>query len=153
MVEGGMVAELAIASGEQHFCIRPPVGYNLRVDRANQTLLFKSPDERSAVTVRLTADFPGQLPEEEILRSKVLQEHPGSSLLQSSICATGYQPGQFFDLLRMPRADLPVRVRHVFVACPRGTIEFTLSTQNTDFDRLRFVLNRVLSSLRVEASH
>jgi hypothetical protein len=79
-----------------------------------------------------------------------MEQTPGASILQSSFCPTGYKPGCFFDLVRQVREGMSVRLRHVYVPVPGGTVEFVFATDNLDFEAQRFVLSNLLNSFRVE---
>jgi hypothetical protein len=150
--EGGTYNVLSVTAGEEHFSLRPPPNFSFRVDPSSQTISFKSADEKTAITVQVTTNFPGELPASDVLQTRALQDMPGSALLQSSTCPTGYKPGCFFDLVRLQREGLSVRYRHVYVACPEGTVEFVFGTDNADFEHKRFIFSGLLSSFRLEAA-
>ena len=150
MAEGGKVNLLVIISGRQKFTLRQPPGFTVRVDAPNKSLLFKSANEKTAITFQVTTNFPGELPAQEVLRSKALEETPGGGILQTSFCPTGYKPGCFFDLVRLMREGLSVRYRRVYVACPEGTLEFVFATDNSEFEGQRFIFSNFLNSFRLE---
>ena len=152
MAEGGRVSVLTIFNGEERFTLRQPPGYTFRVDPHDKSVLFRSADERTAISFQVTTNSPGQLPPEDILRAAAIEQTPGSAFLQSSVCATGYKAGCFVDLVRTSREKMSVRFRHVYVPCPEGMAEFVFATDNEDFDRQRFVLNAFLNSFRYESS-
>ncbi len=152
MAEGGRVNFLTISSDEDRFSVRQPPGYTFRIDAPNKSLLFRSEDEKTAISLQFTTNSPGQLPAPEILRTKVIEQTPGGGILQSSICSTGYKPGYFFDLVRISRGDLSVRFRHVYIACPKGTVECVFATDNEDFENRRFILSNFLNSFHLETA-
>jgi hypothetical protein len=152
MAEGGSVNLLAIASGQDRFLMRQPPGFTCRVDPQNKSLLFRSADEKTAISFQVTTNFPGQLPSVETLRARVMEQTPGAGILQSSVCSTGYKAAQFFDLVRTVRDGMSVRFRHVYVPCPKGTVEFVFATDSEDFERQRFVLNGLLNSFHCESA-
>jgi hypothetical protein len=152
MAEGGRANLLVIISGEQRFNLRQPPGFSFRVDPENKSLLFRSADEKTAISFQITTNFPGQLPAVEVLRAKAMEQTPGAGLVQSAVCSTGYQPGCFFDLVRMLPEGMSVRFRHVYVPCPQGTVEFLFATDNVDFEKQRFILSNLLNSFRLEST-
>jgi hypothetical protein len=148
--EGGAFHILSVTAGEQHFALRQPSGFTFHVDPASKSLFFKSVDEKTAITVRATTNFPGELPPHDVLQAKALADTPGAALLQSSTCPTGYKPGLFFDLVRLQREGLSVRYRHVYVACPEGTVEFIFGADNADFERKRPIFSALVNSFHLE---
>jgi hypothetical protein len=150
MAEGGAVNLLVIESGRQRFCLRQPPGFNFRVDARNETFLFRSADEKTAVSVQFTTNFPGQLAPRELLRSKVLAQTPGAGIVQSAFCPTGYKPACFFDLVRVLREGMSVRFRHVYAPSPEGAVELVFATDDADFESQRFILSNLLNSFQLE---
>jgi hypothetical protein len=133
--ESGQMEILTVVSGNQQFKILPPKGWYRQVDEASRKLIFTSLSGRSAVTIQLTANFPGELPDKDVLRDKVLQAHAGARILRYSVFATGSQPGVFFDLERAPAPRLVQKIRHVYVAQATGLVEFVLSAGSEEFDQ------------------
>lgn len=150
MAEGGKVTLLEVVCGQDRFTMRQPSGFTFRVDAQNKSLVFRSADEKTAITFQVTTNFPGTLPSADVLRARAAEQTPGAGILQSSVCATGYKAGYFFDLVRPLKQGLSVRFRHVYVACPEGTVEFVFATDNEIFEKQRFVLNFLLNSFHYE---
>lgn len=152
MVEGGKVHILVIVSGEQRFTLRQPAGFGFRVDPVNKSILFKSADEKTAISFQLTTNAPGQLPDQEVLRAKVTVQTPGAGIIQASTCSSGYKPGCFFDLVRILREGMSVRFRHVYVPGAEGMTEFVFATDNKDFESQRFIFSNFVNSFRLESA-
>jgi hypothetical protein len=90
------------------------------------------------------------LPDEDTLRAQILQEHPGASIVRSSVCPTSYRPGLLFDLVLVPTPDVVMRMRHAFVAGPAGEVEFILSASSDEYDKNCYVVMAMLRAFRVE---
>ncbi|MGD0812569.1 MAG: hypothetical protein ABSA83_03110 [Verrucomicrobiota bacterium] len=134
--ESGRMEILTVVSGNLQFKVLPPKGWSREVDAASRKIIFTSPSGRSAVTIQLTTDSPGELPGEDILRAKALQAYPGAKILQYSVFATsgGTQTGVYFDLERVPAPKVVQKIRHAFMAQPTGLVEFVLSASGEEFD-------------------
>jgi hypothetical protein len=150
MMEGGRVEKLTVVTGNLQFSVRSPKGWYRQVDEASRKIIFTSPSGRSAVTVQFTTNSPGTLPEQDILRAKALQAHPGATILQSSVCPTSYRPGVLFDLVLTPAPQVVQKIRHAFVAHPAGQAEFVLSASDDEFAKNRLVFMALLRAFRVE---
>jgi hypothetical protein len=132
---GGTLEVLTVVSSNLQCKIRPPRGWYRQLDPASRKIIFTSPSGRSAVTIQLTTNSPGILPEKDILQAKVLQAHPGANILQYAVFATGSRPGVFFDLARVPAPQVVQKIRHAFMAQPSGLVEFVLSASDEEFDK------------------
>jgi hypothetical protein len=149
-IEGGRVDKLTVIYGNLQFNVRPPAGWYRQVDEAGRKIIFTARSGRSAVTVQFTANSPGTLPAEDVLRAQALQAHPGAGILQHSVCPTGYRPGVFFDLARVPAPQVVQKIRHAFVPQPAGEVEFVLSASEDEFRQNSTVLMAMLGAFRVE---
>jgi hypothetical protein len=150
LIEGGPVDKLTVVSGNLQFNVRPPRGWYRRVDEASRKIIFTAQSGRSAVTVQFTANSPGTLPAEDVLRAQALRAHPGAGILQYSVCPTGYRPGVFIDLVRVPAPQVVQKIRHAFVAQPAGQVEFVLSASEDEFRQNCSVIMAMLGAFRVE---
>jgi hypothetical protein len=150
LIEGGRVDKLTVVCSNLQFNVRPPKGWYRQVDEASRKIIFTSQSGRSAVTVQFTANSPGTLPAEDILRAQVLQAHPGAGILQYSVCPTSYRPGVFFDLARVPAPRVVQKIRHAFVPQPAGQVEFVLSASDDEFEKNRLVIMAMLRAFRME---
>jgi hypothetical protein len=150
LIEGGTAHTLVVDAGHEHLVTRVPRGYAATVDLQTQSVLFKENNGSIAMTMRLTTNSPGALPDDGTLRTNALAANPGGDILQVSGCATGYKPARFVDTVRSLAPFHSVRTRHAFVPCPEGIVEFMLSSKEEDFDQGRVVFNLFLSSFRVE---
>jgi hypothetical protein len=150
LIEGGTAHTLVVDAGHQHLVTRLPRGYAATVANETQSVVFKEATGSIAITMRVTTNSPGVMPDEETLRSNALAANPGAAVLQVSSCATGYQPARFVDTARSLDPGRNIRTRHAFVACPEGIVEFMFSSKDQDFDKGRVVFNLFLSSFRVE---
>jgi hypothetical protein len=149
LIEGGRLDKLTVVSSNLQFNVRPPRGWTRVVDEPGRKILFTSPSGKSAVTVQFTTNSPGKLPDEESLRARVGQEHPGTGILQYSVCPTSYGPGVFFDLVSAPRPHIVQKIRHAFVAEPAGEVEFILSASDDEFEKGTLIFMEILRSFRV----
>ena len=120
------------------------------MDNQAQSVVFKEDTGSIAITMQVTTNFPGQLPDDGALRTNALASHPNENFLQMSTCATGYKPARFVDSIHSLDRFRSIRTRHAFVACPEGTVEFIFSSKDEDFEKGRVVFNLFLSSFRVE---
>ena len=123
LLEGGRVEKMTVASGPYQFAIRPPKNWSRQVDEAGRKILFKSPTGQSAIQYYFSTNSPGPLPPDDELRPWAMAAHPGAGVIQTSVCPNSYQPGIFFDLVRMPSANVIQKFRHAFVAEPQGILE------------------------------
>lgn len=150
LIEGGRVDKLTVVCSNLQFNVRPPKGWFRQVDEASRKIIFTSPSGRSAVTIQFTTNSPGTLPAEDVLRAQALQAHPGAGILQSSVCPTGYRPGVFFDLTRVPAPQVVQKIRHAFVAQPLGQVEFVLSSSDDEFRKNSSIVMAMLGAFRVQ---
>ena len=139
-----------VDAGREHLVTRLPRGYAATVDNQAQSVVFKEDTGSIAITMRVTTNSPGQLPDDGTLRTNALAINPNENFLQMSSCATGYKPARFVDSIHSLDRFRSIRTRHAFVACPEGTVEFIFSSKDEDFDKGRVVFNLFLSSFRVE---
>src|ERR1700722_15723519 len=93
LIEGGRVEKLTAVYYDLRFNVRAPVGWYRQLDEASSKIIFVSPSGKSALTVQFTTNSPGTLPDEDLLRYKAQQAHPGADLLQTAVCPTSYRPG------------------------------------------------------------
>ena len=148
LIEGGRVDLLVIVTSNQQAYLRSPKGWYHQVDESREKITFQTTSGKSALTVQFTTNSPGALPPEKILKARVLAEHPGSGILQYSICPTSSGPGVFFDLISIPAPRVILKMRHAYVALPGGEAEFVLSANEDEFDKGRIVLMGMLNSFR-----
>jgi hypothetical protein len=149
LIEGGTVGKLTVVSSDLQFIIRPPKNWSCQVDETGRKIFFIDPSGRSAVTVQFTANSPGTLPAEDVLRAQVLRAHPGAAIVQYAVCSTNYRPGVFFDLVRVAAPGLVQRMRHAFVALPAGQVEFVLTASDDEFGLGKPAITDMLSTFRV----
>jgi len=150
LLEGGRVDKLTVVSGNYQFNIRPPRGWYREVNESGREIIFTSPSSKSAMTVQFTTNFPGVLPEQDTLRTRVLGEHPGASILQSTVCPTGYRPGVLFDLVRVPAPQVVQKIRHAFVAEPLGSVECSLAASDDEFEGNKTLFMGLMRAFRVD---
>jgi hypothetical protein len=148
LTEGGRVEKLTVVSGNLQFNVRPPRGWRRQVDELGQRITFTSPSGRSALVIQITPDSSPLLPQ-DTLRKQALQAHPGAGFVQSAVCATGYRPGLFFDLVRVPAPRLVQRIRHAFVPLPAGRAELVLSASDDEFQKDTLIFMGMLREFRV----
>jgi hypothetical protein len=150
--EGGDINALTIVSDADRFSVRQPAGFSFRIDPLNKSVVFKTADDKTAITVRVTTNYPGQLPDQETLKAQVLQDTPGATVIMESSCPTGVRPSPFFDLVRNLREGISIRFRHVYVACPNGVVELVFATDSSTFDKDRFIFSNFANSFRIESA-
>jgi hypothetical protein len=148
-LEGGRTQKLTVVTSDLQFNIAPPRGWACQTDAAQHKLVFTSASGRSALTVRFTGNWPGALPDNDVLREQVLRDHPGAGVLQCSVCPTSYQPAVFFDLVLMPSPGNILKVRHAYVPDPAGGVEFILSANDDEYNQYRPMLMGMLRNFRV----
>jgi hypothetical protein len=152
LLEGGQVEKMNVAMGDLRFTFRPPKKWGSVVDGADRKIVFTSPSGKSAVTVQFTANSPGALPEQDVLRAQVLQAHPGAEIMRSAVCPTSYKPGMFYDLVLVTDGGAMLKVRHAFVPQPGGGAEFILSASDDEFEKDKYILMAMLRAFRVETA-
>jgi hypothetical protein len=150
LIEGGTVHTLVVDSGREHLVTRMPRGYAATVDNQSQSVVFKESTGSITITMRVTTNSPGLMPDDDTLRALALAIHPNENFLQLSACATGYKPARFVDSIHSLDPLRSIRSRHAFVACPEGIVEFIYSSKDEAFDKGRVVFNLFLTSFRVE---
>jgi hypothetical protein len=150
LIEGGTVHTLVVDAGREHLVTRMPRGYAATVDNQSQSVVFKESTGSIAITMRVTTNSPGVMPDDDTLRGLALAINPNENFLQVSSCATGYKPARFVDSVHSLDPLRTIRSRHAFVACPEGLVEFIYSSKNETFDKGRVDFNLFLSSFRVE---
>jgi hypothetical protein len=150
LIEGGTVHTLAVDAGREHLVARVPRGYAATVDNESQSVVFKENTGRIAITMRVTTNSPGVMPDDDTLRGLALAINPNENFLQLSTCATGYKPARFVDSIHSLDPFRRIRSRHAFVACPEGIVEFIFSAKDEAFDEGRVAFSLFLSSFRVE---
>jgi hypothetical protein len=151
LIEGGRVEKLTVVTSNLLFNIRPPRGWTRQVNEAGQKIIFTAPSGKSAITVQFTGNSPGKLPDADTLRAQALAAHPGAGFIQSGIAPTGYKPGLFFDLVRMPAPGVVQKLRHVYLPQPAGEVEFILAASGDEFEQKKQVLISTLRGFRVQA--
>jgi hypothetical protein len=146
--EGGSANVLLIEVDKAQFSLRTPNGYGTQVSQENRSIVFTSADGSSAITVRVTTNFPAALPRAEDLRDIVAKKYPGASVLQSSPCVSDYGPGLCFDFVQPAPNGLALRIRDAYVAYPGGSFEFIFSCNGADYDKNRLSFAWLLNSFR-----
>jgi hypothetical protein len=150
LIEGGRIEKLTVVSSNLQYNVRPPRDWSRSVDEPGRKIIFTSPSGKSAVTVQFTTNSPGALPEKDILKTLVLQEHPGAGIFNSAVCPTSYRPGVFFDLAAIPAPHVVQRIRHAFVSQPAGGVEFVLSASDDEFQKDISLVMSMLRAFRVD---
>jgi hypothetical protein len=151
MIEGGRVDTMVVVTGTERLTTRIPRGYAARVDVFEKSVIFTDKTNGAiAITLQVTTNSPGVMPDEDTMRDKALAANPGGSFLQLASCSTGYQPARFVDTFRRIAEGLSIKTRHAFIACPEGTVEFVLRANGEGFDQGRQVFNLLMSSFRME---
>jgi hypothetical protein len=149
LIESSPMETLTVVSSNLQFNLRPPRGWSHQVDETDHKIIFTAQSGRSAVTVQFTTNSPGTLPAEDILRARVLQAHPGAGIVHSGVCPTGYRPGVYFDLLRVPAPGLVQRIRHAYVTQPAGQVEFVMAASDDEFERGKVAMMNTAGAFRV----
>ena len=150
LIEGGQVEKMNIVLSNLLFTIRPPKNWGRVVDAAGRKIVFTSASGKSAVTVQFTAESPGTLPGDDVLRARVLQAHPAAEIMQKSVCPTSYKPGVLYDLIQMPAEGVILKVRHVFLPQPAGEVEVVLSASDDEFEKDKYIVMAMLRAFKVE---
>ncbi|MGA3180396.1 MAG: hypothetical protein ABSF38_08655 [Verrucomicrobiota bacterium] len=150
LAEGGKIDTMVVVLGAERVTVRVPHGYGAQVRADKNSVVFTDKDGTTAITLKATADSPGVMPDEEVLRSKALAANPGGTNLEWSTCPTGYKPAKVADSVRTVTSSLSLKVRHAFVACPEGTLEVICAANGVDFENACVVFNALISSLQVE---
>ncbi len=150
MLEGGRVDKLIAVTGNFQFSFQPPRGWYRQVEDSNRKITFSSASRKSALTVQFTTNSPGTLPETDTLRAQVLREHPGASVIQSTVCPGGDHPGLLFDLVSLPAPRVVEKYRHAFMPEPIGTVEICLSASDDEFDKDKYIFMAAARGLRAQ---
>ena len=150
LIEGGRVHTLVLESGREHLVTRVPKDYGVTVESETKSVVLRESAGTISITIRMTTNSPGVLPDDNALRASALAADAGGAFLQIAGCATGYRPARFVDSVRSLDPKRAFRTRHAFVACPEGMVEFVFSSKDEAFDKGRVVFNLFLSSFRLE---
>jgi hypothetical protein len=148
--EGGVVSILVIQTENERFQVRIPKGYGAQVHQNDQSVVFTSQSGKSAITMKMSANYPGTLPKMEILRDEVARKYSTASLVQSSTCYTACGQGLLFDLFQPAAGNLTMRIRDAFVSFAEGSFEFTLTCDSRDYDENRLSFAWLLNSFRLQ---
>lgn len=148
--EGGRIDTMVALLGGERVTVRVPHGYSAQVQAEKMSVVFTDKAGTTAITLRMTTNSPGVMPEDDALRDRALAANPGGTFLEMSTCATGYLPAKYVDSLRTVAPDLSLKVRHAFLACPEGAVEVVCSANGSAFEDARVAFNALMSSLRVE---
>ncbi|MGP8236888.1 MAG: hypothetical protein ACLQVW_15945 [Limisphaerales bacterium] len=135
--EGGSANVLLMEVGKAQFSLRVPNGYGIQVNEESRSIVFTAADGTSAITVRVTTNFPATLPRMEDLRDMVAKKYPGASVVQSGPCVSDYGTGLCFDFVQPAQNGLALRIRDAYVPCPTGSFEFIFSCNGDDYDKNR----------------
>ncbi len=147
--EGGREDILLVDTDNERFSLSIPKGYGSQAHADTRSIKFTSGTGISAITVQFTTNYPGQLPKLEKLRDQVAANHPGASLVASSVSATDFGPAQTFELFQPADGGLMLRIRDVYVAYPEGSVELTFSCNDADFDKQKLGFARLLNSFHL----
>jgi len=146
--EGASVSVLLVQTDHERFSLRLPKGYGAQVRQDGQSIEFTSASGSSIMTVQWSTNYPGALPQKQPLAETVAARHPLASLVQISTCYTAYATGLMFDLFQPTAGKPTLRMREAYVACPEGSIEFTLTCNLADYDKARLSFAWLLNSFR-----
>jgi hypothetical protein len=150
LLEGGKVEKMSVVISNYQFNVRPPRGWYRKVEEASREIVFTSPSGKSALTIRFTAFSPDALPEESVLRTRVLQDHAGAGIVQNTVCPTAYRPGMLFDLVRVPAPQVMQKIRHAYLPHPAGTTEMILVSSEDEYDKTKVIFMATARAFRVE---
>jgi hypothetical protein len=149
MAEGGLQDILFVGADNERFSITIPRGYGSQARADIRSIIFTSANGDSMITVRFTTNYAGALPKKDRLSDAVAANHPGASLVSSSVVPTDFGPSQSFDLFQPAANGTLVRIRDAYVAYPEGSVELTFSCNSADFDKKKFGFARLLYSFRL----
>jgi hypothetical protein len=150
LIETGKVHNLVVDFGTERLTVRVPRAYSATLDKEDQSVTFKEDTGSIAITMLVTTNSPGVLPNDGALRTMALAIDPNESFLQAGSCATGYKPARYVDSIHAIDPYHLIRTRHAYVSCPDGLVEFVYSAKNEAFDKGRVVFNLFVSSFRLE---
>jgi hypothetical protein len=146
--EGGAKPVLLIETDNRKFCIGVPVHYGSQAHLETDSIVFTSASGSSVMTIRFSTNYSGTLPPQDTLRDTVAANHSGASLVKSADCYTDFGRGQDFELFQPTRDGLMLKLRDAYVSYPEGSVEFTLSSNATDYDHEKRIFARLLNSFR-----
>jgi hypothetical protein len=150
MVEGGKIDLMVVVLGTERVTVRVPHGFSAQVRSDKNSVIFTDAAGVTAITLKATTDWPGEMPAEEVLRTKALAANPGGTNLEISVAPTGYTRAKVVDSVRTITSNLSLKFQHAFVACPEGTVEVICAANGAAADKAHDVFNALLSSLQVE---
>ena len=139
---------LLIETDSHRFSIGAPVLYGRQVHLETGSIVFTSASGSSVMTIQFSTNYPGSLPPQDTLRDKVAANHPGASLVKSTVCYTDFGRGQDFELFQPTRDGLMLKLRDAYVSYPEGSVEFTLSSNGNDYDKEKRSFAHLLNSFR-----
>jgi len=149
--EGDDVNIMVIQTGQRHFELRVPKNFGAQVNPDDQSIVFTSVTGSSVITVKMSTNYAGALPQMEQLRDQVAIKHATASLVQTSPCRTSCGTGLLFDLFQPATSNLTMRIRDGFISFPEGSFEFTLSCDLREYDKHRLAFAGLLNSFRLQA--
>jgi|SRR5581483_8842372 len=150
LIEGGRVSVVNVDWGNLKCSIRNPIRFASHVDSDLRQIKFDTDSGGVVIEVTFTTNSPGQLPSNDELQAMALSRHPGAWVLGSGALFTGYQPGVYFDLAARPSALLSLRIRHGFVATPKGIVEFSFGANDAEFENYRVAFMQAAGTFTVE---
>jgi hypothetical protein len=149
MPEGGKIHNYTIVSGNYCFSLIPPPDFEISPDKISRKVWLKIPD-KVGISMQVTANYSGGLPDGETLKRTVLQKYTGGAVLRSTGCRTGAGLGWIVDVKRVLDKNSSLITRHAFVPWPSGSVEFVFSTNSEDFEKYRNAFANLLSSFQIE---
>jgi len=147
IAERGTVDSIIVDTDEQRYSFMLPPGCQASIDETERAIVFGN--KKSSLKIQWGNCYLNGLPDENTLRTVVLNRYPEAAVLQSRGCAIGAGSGWFFDLKRAYAVDYSVTIRHAILPCRGGAFEFVLTASSRDFPSQQGVFSAVTSSFHV----
>jgi hypothetical protein len=146
MTEGGTASVMLVETDNERFSLAIPIGYGSEAHADTRSVVFTSDSGACVITVKFSTNYARALPKQDVMRDRVAANHLGASLVASSASSTGFGPALSFDLFQPASNGLLLRIRDVFAAYSKGSVELTFSCNSGDFDKEKLGFMRLLNS-------
>ena len=150
LIEGGTVHTLVVDAGPQHLVTSVPRSYSATVENGTQSVLFKENTGSMSITMRVTTNSPGVLPDDDTLRGLALAINPDENFCNCPPAPPDTSPRALWTpSAAWTRSAASGRAMSLSPA--RRESSSSCSPPRDDaFDKGRVAFNLFLSSFRVE---
>ena len=135
------------------FRFPPPMGWSVKCQATNATLLLTHPDLKAEIGIVLHREPEGTNgpPDLAHWQRQAQSRYPQSTLQRESECTVAGREGWAFELAKTVGTGTAALVRVVMAPYPGGVAEFEMRTTAVHERMARRALRGVLSSLTIES--